>query len=154
MFNSVAPELDRQASNRRRDLSRRIAAQGRTGMGAVNTDFGNLEALETMRRSELLGQLSATAAGDDINDVFRRGDHLQEERGFQTGLDRQANADQLQQALLLQQLGLSFDPTQSGNLTNVLTGGGNAAAQSANATSGGVAQLGQLAATLAAQAAK
>lgn len=136
MFNAVTPEMDRQAGIRREDLSRRIAGLGRAGMGGVNTSFGNLEALEAQRRSELLGKLSAEGASGDISDMFKRAGLMQDERGYQHGLDREAIKDQQIQAALLQQLGFGFDPAQSGNLTNALLGGANTAAQSANASGG------------------
>ena len=74
---------------------------------------------------------------------------MQSKREFQTGRDDKANADQLQQALLLQSLGFSNDPTQSANLTNALIGGGNAAAGQAAGTQNSIGQLANLAAILA-----
>jgi hypothetical protein len=136
MFNAVTPEMDRQASLRREDLSRRISGLGRAGMGGVNTSFGNLEALESQRRSELLGKLSAEGAAGDISDMFRRAGFMVGERGYQHGLEREAVGDQMTQASMLAQLGYGFDPTQSGNFTNSLMAGQNYYQNSANANQG------------------
>jgi len=136
MFNAMTPEMDRQAGVRREDLGRRIGALGRAGMGDVNTSFGNLEALESQRRSELLGKLSAEGAAGDINDMFKRADFMRGERGYQHGLDREGIADQQMQAAILAQLGYGFDPTQSGNFTNALMNSANASQSAANANAG------------------
>lgn len=144
MFNAMTPEMDRQAGLRREDLSRRISGLGRAGMGGVNTSFGDLEALESQRRSELLGKLTAEAGSADINDMFRRAGFLSGERGYQHGLDREAIGDQQTQAAMLAQLGYGFDPTQSGNFTNALMNSANASQSAANAGANQWANLANL----------
>ena len=148
MFGALTPEMDRQAALRREALGRQVAGLGRGGMGGVNTAFGTLEAHEAAQRGELLGRLSADAAGADIEDMFRRANFGQTERAYQNQLDLQGQNSQAALMQALQQLGFSFDPVNNANLTNALVGESDArfrSAQSAAAPWGQLAQAGGMA---------
>lgn len=70
LFESQLPGLERAEQLRTRDLGRRASQLGRIGSGMVNTEMGELELESRQARDSLLGQLSAQAAGQKIQDML------------------------------------------------------------------------------------
>jgi hypothetical protein len=70
MFGAVNPEIDRAETRALDATTARAAAMGRAGSGLVNQDLADVGTAFNRNREEVLGRLSAEAAGQSIQDML------------------------------------------------------------------------------------